>query len=231
MGTNYQIVLEKTIKEDLLLNYTKKLLLHACCAPCSSYCIEYLASIYDVIIYFYNPNITDEKEYKKRSDEISRFVSKFNEEHEGKKSDYFPQTNYKEVKLVFGEYDCREFFNIAKGLEKVKEGNERCYKCYELRLISTAKKAFELNADYFTTTLSISPYKKADWLNQIGCLQGEVYSVAYLFSDFKKNNGYKRSIELSQEYGLYRQDYCGCIYSKLEMEEIRKKKQHNISDK
>ncbi len=215
---NYQVILDKTIKEDSQLNSDKRLLLHACCAPCSSYCIEYLSGIYNIVIYFFNPNITDKEEYEKRADEIKRFVNEFNGQYCGKASRYFEGRTCKEVSVIFGEYRPQDFFEIARGLEKEKEGGARCYKCYEQRLRSTVQAAKEGGYDYFSTTLSISPYKRANWLNEIGDrLSGEM-GVPYLFSDFKKKNGYRRSIELSTQYGLYRQDFCGCIYSKVESE-------------
>ena len=184
--------LEKTGKRPTLL-------LHACCAPCSSYVLEYLSQYFDITLFFYNPNISPEKEFLYRLSELERFVG---------------EVEYK-IPIISPEYNANEFFSRVKGMESLSEGGERCKVCYELRLRRTAEAAAK-GYDYFTTTLSISPYKNAKWLNEIGeKLSGE-YGVKYLFSDFKKDNGYKRSIELSREYGLYRQDYCGCVYSEAE---------------
>ncbi len=177
-----------------------KLLLHACCAPCSSYCLEYLSGYFDIYVYFYNPNITERNEYNVRKEELIRFIN-----------------NYpfnKKVYYIDGEYEPDKFFSMAKGLETCKEGGERCHKCYELRMRSAAQKALELNCDYFCTTLTISPLKNSQVINQIGFNIEKEYGVRWLPSDFKKKNGFKRSIELSSEYGLYRQNYCGCVYSK-----------------
>ena len=178
----------------------EKLLLHACCAPCSSYVLEYLEKQYDITVFYYNPNITEEAEYKKRVDEITRFI----------KEAFFTQN----VKLIEGTYEPAVFFDISKGLENEPERGKRCYKCYELRLKKTAEYAKNNGFDLFTTTLSISPHKNAEWINEIGQRLSEEYGVDYLYSNFKKNNGYIRSIELSREYNLYRQNYCGCIFSK-----------------
>jgi len=177
-----------------------KLLLHACCAPCSSAVLEKLANFFDITIYYYNPNISDQKEYNKRINELKRFISEFN-------------TKY-QVKLIEGKYEPEKFNEMAKGMEHLPEKGKRCYYCYEMRIKDTAKVAEELNFPYFTTTLSLSPHKNANWINEIGKKQEDNYKTTFLYSDFKKEEGYKRSIELSKEYDLYRQDYCGCIYSK-----------------
>ena len=195
---NYNLLMEKEIEN--ISEKAPTLLLHACCAPCSSAVLERLGNIFDISILYYNPNITDEGEYHKRLDEIHRFCEKF-------------KTKYK-IKVIDGRYDPNEFFDIAKGLEKEKERGPRCYKCYLLRLEETARVAEKLGYSYFTTTLSLSPYKNSNWINEIGEDIDKKYKTNYLYSDFKKNNGYKRSIELSKEYNLYRQNYCGCIYSK-----------------
>ena len=197
---NYDLVMENQIKN---ISTKNKLLLHACCAPCSSAVLERISKYFDITILYYNPNITEPEEYEKRLNEIENFVKKL---------------NLKNIKVLRGRYNPKEFFDISVGLEKEKERGKRCYKCYELRLKETAKVAEELNFDYFTTTLSISPYKNSKWLNEIGENLNKEFKPTYLYADFKKKNGYKRSIELSQEYGLYRQDYCGCIYSKKERE-------------
>lgn len=185
------------------------LLLHACCAPCSSAVLERLGSFFKITIIYYNPNITEEKEYLHRLTELKTFIKKI-------------PTKYP-INIIDARYNPKEFFAISKGLEKEKERGKRCFKCYKLRLEETAKVAKENNFDFFTTTLTLSPYKKTDWLNEIGKDLSEKYQTSYLYSDFKKKNGYKRSIELSKEYNLYRQDYCGCIYSKLEREEEKAK--------
>ena len=197
---NYDLEMENQIKN---ISTKNKLLLHACCAPCSSAVLERISKYFDITILYYNPNITEPEEYEKRLNEIENFVKKL---------------NLKNIKVLRGRYNPKEFFDISVGLEKEKERGKRCYKCYELRLKETAKVAEELNFDYFTTNLSISPYKNSKWLNEIGENLNKEFKPTYLYADFKKKNGYKRSIELSQEYGLYRQDYCGCIYSKKERE-------------
>lgn len=185
------------------------LLLHACCAPCSSACLERLSNFFKITIIYYNPNITEEKEYLKRLEELKNFIQKIKVKYP--------------INIIDTRYNPKEFFEISKGLEKEKERGKRCYKCYELRLEETAKVAKENNFDFFATTLTLSPYKKTDWLNEIGENLSNKYQTSYLYSDFKKKKGYKRSIELSKEYNLYRQDYCGCIYSKLEREEEKNK--------
>ncbi len=176
-----------------------ELLLHTCCAPCSSACIERLSDHFKIIILYYNPNITDKDEYDKRLAEVKRFIKEI--------------PNKYGIDIIEAKYDPDSFFEISRGLEKEKERGKRCYKCYKLRLEETAKVAEENNIKYFATTLTLSPYKKADWINEIGEELNNKYNTTYLYSDFKKKNGYKRSIELSKEYNLYRQDYCGCVYS------------------
>ena len=178
---------------------TATLLLHSCCAPCSSYVLEYLSNSFEITVFYYNPNIFPENEYTKRILEQQTLISDMKVKHP--------------VSFLAGNYDRNRFFQIAEGLEHLREGGERCFKCYELRLEEAAKIASDAGFDYFTTTLSISPLKNADKLNEIGTRLADKYGVKYLQSDFKKKNGYKRSIELSSEYGLYRQDYCGCEYS------------------
>ncbi len=203
---NYQIVLDETLKHISLSGKTPKLLLHACCAPCSSYVLEYLSKYFEITIYYYNPNIHPENEYIRRINELKKFLTEFKLKNK--------------VNLVEETYNPLEYFNEIKGLENLGEKSERCYKCYKLRMEKAVEYAKVNNYDYFTTTLSISPYKKSGWINEIGAILEEKYNVKYLYADFKKKNGYKRSIELSKEYGLYRQDYCGCIYSKQEREII-----------
>ena len=177
-----------------------KLLLHACCAPCSSAVLERLANFFEITIYYYNPNITDENEYKKRVEELRKLISKIKPKYE--------------VSILEGEYEPEKFFEMSKGLEDQPERGKRCYYCYEMRIKDTARVAEKYNYPYFTTTLSLSPHKNADWINEIGKRIEEDLNTTFLYSDFKKENGYKRSIVLSKIYDLYRQDYCGCIYSK-----------------
>lgn len=196
---NYQVEMEKIINS---LEYVPKLLLHACCAPCSSYVLEVLSKYFEISIVYYNPNITNKKEYDKRLAELKKFINLVKYENK--------------IDIIECEYNNEDFFNAIKGLEKEKEGGKRCYQCYKLRMEYTAKLALKLGYDYFTTTLSISPYKNANWLNEIGKNLECQYGIKYLYADFKKKNGYKRSIELSRRYSLYRQDYCGCIYSMIE---------------
>lgn len=198
---NYQKKLEEQIKEA---GSGKKLLLHACCAPCSSYVLEYLSEFFDITLLYFNPNISPEAEYRKRIGEVERLLREM------------PLKS--EVGLLEGRYCPEEFFKLAEGLEELPEGGERCFKCYRQRLEEAAKTAKEGGFDYFTTTLSISPHKNAEKLNLIGEELEKEYGVRYLYGDFKKRNGYKRSIELSRIYGLYRQNYCGCIYSRREAE-------------
>lgn len=201
---NYDKLMEEQISTS---NEGSTLLLHACCAPCSSAVLERLSNFFKITIIYYNPNITEEKEYLKRLTELKDFIKKI-------------KTKYP-INIIDTRYDPKEFFTIAKGLEKEKERGKRCYECYKLRLEETAKVAKKQGFDFFTTTLTLSPYKNTTWLNEIGEELSKKYQASYLYSDFKKKNGYKRSIELSKEYNLYRQDYCGCIYSKLEREEIK----------
>lgn len=197
---NYSIILEETIKKNEKAGIRPTLLLHACCAPCSSYVLEYLSKSFDITLLFYNPNISPEEEYIFRKNELIRLTNEM------------PLPT--KIEVITEEYDASEFYSMANGLEDLPEGGERCKKCYRLRLARAAEIAKRLGFDYFTTTLSISPYKNAEWLNTIGCEEGEARGVKYLFSDFKKKNGYKRSCELSEEYRLYRQNYCGCEFSK-----------------
>lgn len=199
---NYQKELEGIIEENQRENRVPTLLLHSCCAPCSSYCIEYLSQFFKITVYYYNPNISEKEEYEKRVREQIRLIQSM------------PVKN--KVDFLEGIYEPKEFFETARGYENCPEGGERCFRCYELRLKSTAKKCEELGFDYFTTTLSISPLKNAQKLNEIGEKLAEEMSLKYLVSDFKKKEGYKRSIELSKEYDLYRQNFCGCVYSRAE---------------
>ena len=204
---NYQKELEKILAKLSLEKKTPSLLLHSCCAPCSSYVIEYLSQYFNITLFYYNPNIYPEEEYHLRAEEQKNFIEKF------------PAKN--PVKFLEGEFEKELFYQTVKGLEDVPEGGERCFRCYELRLRKSAELAQKLGMDYFTTTLSISPLKNAAKLNQIGFKLEEAYGVKYLPADFKKNNGYKRSIELSARYQMYRQNYCGCIFSKREREKAK----------
>ncbi len=201
---NYQKELDKILDNIQKTGETKTLLLHSCCAPCSSYVLEYLSKYFKITIFYYNPNIYPQEEFYKRVEEQKRLIAEL------------PTDN--KINFIEGKFDSERFYDIAKGLEKEKEGGERCFKCYELRLRETALLAKKKRFDYFTTTLSISPYKNAKKLNEIGINLSQEYNIQYLFSDFKKKNGYKRSIELSKQYNLYRQDYCGCVFSKQERE-------------
>lgn len=201
-NVNFQQKLDKKLVEITNSHNTPNLLLHVCCAPCSSYVLEYLSNYFQITLFFYNPNIAPKEEFDKRVIELGRFVKEF------------PVKN--PIKIEIEDYCPEEFLTMAKGMEQEPEGGKRCYHCYELRLKRTAEKCKQDGYDYFTTTLSISPYKNAQWLNEIGECQAKLYGVNYLFSDFKKKDGYRRSIELSRQYQLYRQDYCGCVFSKAE---------------
>lgn len=175
------------------------LLLHSCCGPCSSYCLEYLSEYFKITVLYYNPNIYPSEEFEIRAKEQEKFIEQF------------PSKN--KITYILGNYNPDEFYEMAKGLENLPEGDNRCFKCYRQRLEKTAKMAAEQGFDYFTTTLSISPLKRSDKINEIGEELSDIYKVQHLPSDFKKKNGYKRSTELSKEYNMYRQDYCGCEFS------------------
>ncbi|ADO82741.1 protein of unknown function DUF208 [Ilyobacter polytropus DSM 2926] len=204
MKINYQKELEQILEKIKKSEKKPKLLLHSCCAPCSSYVLEYLSEYFDITVNFYNPNITFEKEYQKRLEEQKIFNRDIAVKNK--------------INLIEGRYDVEEFFKCIEGLEDSKEGGERCFRCYALRLEDTAKKAKEKGFDYFSTVLSISPLKNSQKINEIGKELQEKYKVKFLIGDFKKKNGYKRSVELSKNHDLYRQDYCGCVFSKLERE-------------
>lgn len=194
---NYDLLMQEEIES---LTYTPTILLHTCCAPCSSVCLKRLGEYFKITIFFYNPNITDQEEYLKRLEEIKRFIKEFKVKYE--------------IRIIEGKYDPDIFLEMAKGMEDLPERGNRCFLCYRLRLEETLKVALENGFDYFATTLTLSPFKNANWLNQIGEEISQNKKTKYLFSDFKKHNGYKESIELSKKYHLYRQNYCGCIYSK-----------------
>lgn len=200
MTQNYQKVLDRELEKLTTEGRTPRLLLHSCCAPCSSYVLEYLSRYFDITVYYYNPNIAPAEEFRLRAEEQKRLIQEM------------PLT--RPVAFLDSEYDPAAFAAIAKGHEDDPEGGERCTACYQLRLEAAAKTAARLGFDYFTTTLSISPLKDAQRLNTIGGQLAEQYGVPYLYSDFKKKEGYKRSCVLAAAYGLYRQDYCGCVYSK-----------------
>ena len=204
MNINYQKELEKIIERHVEKGETPTLLLHSCCAPCSSYVLEYLSQYFKITVFYYNPNIYPDDEYYKRVREQREFIDRLSAKNE--------------IGFVEGEFDKERFYDMAKGLENAEEGGERCFRCYQLRLAEAAKLAQKLGMDYFTTTLSISPLKNSQKLNEIGLRVASEYNVKYLVSDFKKKNGYKRSVELSREYNIYRQDYCGCVFSKIERE-------------
>ena len=200
MNENYQKLLEKNLEQIKKDNITPNILLHSCCAPCSSYVIEYLSDYFNITILYYNPNISPKEEYDKRKEEQIKLINTI------------PTKN--KINILDCDYDNDLYEKTIKGLENEPERGKRCTKCFELRLEKTAKTAKDNNFDYFGTTLTVSPYKNSTLLNEIGSNLEKKYQIKYLYSDFKKNNGYKRSIELSKKYNLYRQDYCGCIYSK-----------------
>ncbi len=202
---NYQKELDKVLTG--LAGQVPGLFLHSCCAPCSSYCLEYLCQYFEITVFYFNPNISAKDEYRKRVEEQKRLIAAYNAEGKGHP-----------ISVIEGDYEPARFYEIAKGYEDCPEGGERCARCFDLRLRETALRAKEGQYDYFATTLTISPLKNAVKLNEIGQALSEEYGVAWLPSDFKKKNGYKRSIELSAQYGLYRQDYCGCAFSKAERE-------------
>lgn len=213
MKQNYQKELEKKIQKLQEEQKVPTLLLHACCAPCSSYVLEYLAEYFHITVFFYNPNITEAAEYHKRVEEEKRLIRELPVKYP--------------VSFIEGAYEPERFVAEVKGLEQVPEGGARCEKCFALRLSETAKLAQEKAFDYFTTSLTISPLKNAALLNEAGEAAAVEYchgTTVFLNSDFKKKNGYKRSVELSEIYGLYRQDYCGCVYSKLQREQEKRAK-------
>ena len=207
---NFQKELDKVLE---CLAYRPSVLLHSCCGPCSSYVLTYLAGYFDITVLYYNPNIYPSAEFEKRAGEQERLIEALNRDL---------SVN---IKYLRGDYDPQEFFDMAKGLEDVAEGGERCFKCYELRMREAAVTAKNGGYDYFTTTLSISPLKNAEKINEIGEKLEREYGVRHLPSDFKKKEGYKQSIELSRKYDLYRQDYCGCVYSKNEREKEKAQKE------
>ena len=203
---NYQRELEQILEELKKEGKIPKLFLHSCCAPCSSYVLEYLSEYFEITVFYYNPNIYPPREYEERAREQKRFIEQFPARYP--------------ISYVEGKYDTKRFYEMAKGLEHIPEGGERCFRCYELRMREAAMLAKEGGYDFFTTTLSISPIKNAQNLNEIGeALQSEL-GIRHLPSDFKKKGGYQRSTQLSKEYELYRQNYCGCVFSKNEREKV-----------
>ena len=200
MNRNYQKELDRILETEE--NQGKRLFLHSCCAPCSSYVLEYLSEYFVITDFFYNPNIDPPGEYRKRAEELQGLIRRMNLRYP--------------VTFQEGRYDPKEFYYAVRGLESLPEGQERCFACYRLRMEEAARLAAQGGYDFFTTTLSISPLKNAHKINEIGEDLSVRYGVRHLPSDFKKKNGYLRSIELSRKYGLYRQDYCGCVFSKRE---------------
>ena len=210
MKINYQIEMERALARIEASGRKPRLLLHSCCAPCSSYVLECLNDRFRMTVYYYNPNIQPRSEFDRRVAELRRLVEAL--PHEG------------DIEVVEGNYGAEAFLEMCKGLEDVPEGGARCEKCFRMRLEAAAKLAAARGEEYFTTSLTISPLKNAQLLNTIGLEMGEKYGVAWLPSDFKKKNGYKRSCELSEQYGLYRQDYCGCVFSRMERERQKREK-------
>lgn len=209
---NYQKLLDELIQKNEREGVVPALLLHSCCAPCSSYVLEYLSQYFKITVLYYNPNIYPDEEYWKRVKEQQEFIRKFPTKHR--------------ISFLEGAFEKERFYDAVRGVEQIPEGGERCFRCYRLRLTEAAKQAQKLQMDYFTTTLSISPLKNAQKLNEIGGQLAEEYGVDYLYSDFKKKGGYQRSVELSHQYEMYRQDYCGCVFSMRERE-AQKNRQEN----
>jgi len=247
-NVNYQKELDKII--DNITEKRPMLLLHSCCAPCSSYCMEYLREYFDITVFYYNPNISSNLEYEKRMEEEKRLISEYNTQvdifnsvfiGENQKTQEISEENITEIdsinrsivfsgnmkvtsntgkiNIIEGDYEPGEFYEIAKGYETCPEGGERCFRCFDLRLRKSFEVAKKNGFEYVTTTLTISPLKNADKINEIGYAIAETFAKEdknpkWLPSDFKKKNGYKRSIELSAEFDLYRQNFCGCGFSK-----------------
>lgn len=223
-AVNYQKELDKIIQNLQAVEEVRtgdrppRLFLHSCCAPCSSYCLEYLCRYFAITVFYYNPNISFEEEYRHRVAEQKRLIAAYNAEKKG-----YP------IEVIEGDYEPEAFFEVAKGVEHCPEGGERCVRCFELRLSKTVDYARQGGYDYFATTLTISPLKNAPLINAIGESLAKEYGVTWLPSDFKKRDGYKRSIELSAQYELYRQNYCGCVYSKREREkQLEEQREGNI---
>lgn len=207
---NYNKLMEEEIERNTSQNIIPSILLHSCCAPCSSHVIATLTPYFNITILYYNPNIEPYEEYLKRKEEEIRFIKEY--------------PNQNKLDIIDCDYDNDKFHEMSIGLEEVPEGGARCIKCYYLRMKKTAQLAKENNYDYFATTLTVSPLKNSTKLNEIGESLSKKYNIKYLYSDFKKKNGYLHSIELAKQYSLYRQDYCGCIYSKIEREKQKSAK-------
>ncbi len=210
---NYNKIMEEEIAEIVNSGVVPRILLHSCCAPCSTHVIDTLSPYFDITIYYYNPNIEPYEEYERRKKEEIRFINEYNSKNK--------------IDIIDCDHDNDLFREMSKGLEEVPEGGARCIKCYWLRLDKTAMRAKELGYDYFATTLTVSPLKNSQKLNEIGKKLSEKYDIKYLFSDFKKKEGYKHSIEMARQYNLYRQDYCGCIFSKEQREKEKLSKLEN----
>lgn len=208
MNRNYQRELDEILLKLEKTSEVPSLLLHSCCAPCSSYCLEYLSKFFRITVFYYNPNISPRNEYEMRVEEQKRLIREMD-------------TAYP-VEFMEGVYEPEKYYELVQGLEQEPERGKRCEVCFKMRLLEAAKAAKAMNAAYFTTTLSISPLKSAKLLNEIGEKIAKEEGISYLPSDFKKKNGYKKSIELSKEYNLYRQNYCGCVFSKNESKERMK---------
>lgn len=202
MKENYYLLFENQLKKIKELEKVPTILLHSCCAPCSSHVITFLKDYFDITIIYYNPNIYPYEEYEKRKEEQIRLIHEIESKNK--------------LNIIDCDYDNNIYEETIKGLEKEKEGGSRCYKCFWLRLDKTAQIAKQNNYDYFSTTLTISPYKNSNIINEIGKKLENIYNITWLYSDYKKKDGYKKSIQLSKKYNLYRQNYCGCIYSKRE---------------
>lgn len=208
---NYQKELERLIEKEGAKGKAPTLFLHSCCAPCSSYVLEYLAPFFEITVFYYNPNISADSEYQRRVFEQKRLIEIYNNEEKGHK-----------ISVLEGDYNPALFYETVRGFEHLGEGSERCFRCFDLRLSQTARLAKKKGFDYFGTTLTISPLKNAQKLNEIGEKLANENDILWLPSDFKKKNGYKRSVELSGQYDLYRQDFCGCSFSKAEREDLKK---------
>ena len=213
MKVNYQIEMERELARIEASGRRPRLLLHACCAPCGSYVLEALNRCFDIDVYYYNPNIAPREEFDRRVAELQRLA------------ECLPHEN--ELRVIVGDYDNAAFMDLCRGHEDDPEGGARCALCFRMRLEAAARMAARLGSDYFTTSLTISPLKDAQLLNAIGAAHGRREGVNWLYSDFKKKNGYKRSCELSREYGLYRQDYCGCVFSKRERDERMRREEED----
>lgn len=213
--TNYDLALQNKIKDIVKSGRKPTLLLHSCCAPCSSYVLKYLQNYFDITVFFYNSNLYPSQEYLKRQSEQIKLIGILNQECEQQKQIGFEDLVFHPtpIKIQTAPFEPQEFYEFVKGYESAFEGSPRCYLCFMLRLNKTAQVASQGKFEYFCTTLTVSPYKNAHWINEVGQIVGAKNNVEFLPSDFKKNDGYKKSIEYSKEYQLYRQDYCGCEFS------------------